>query len=182
MSKKNSGNLSSILVLTVICLVISAALVGTYQLTEPIIAANKAVGNEELAELLPESNGALTAVVTEKLPGVLEILGADNGEGYIFTVTEKGFGGEMNAMVGVNKEGKVTGIKIIDHGETPNLGTQAFEPDYLDQFLGSASITLKGEEGKTQIDAVTGATVSSTAVFRFVDAALQQFQKMGGGV
>lgn len=183
MSKnKNSGTISSILVLTIICLVITAALVGTYQVTKPIIEANKAVGNEEYAELLPESEGAVSEVIADKLPGIENILAADNGEGYIFTVVGKGFGGDIEALVGVNKEGEVTGFKVNEQSETPNLGTQAFDPEFVDQFIGGSSFTISGEDGKTQIDAIAGATVSCDAVFGLIDAALQQFQKMGGGV
>ncbi len=180
--KKNGGTLTPVVVLTVICLLITGALVATYQVTAPIIEANKAVGNEELAVILPESGGAVSEIVADKLPDIQTILAADNGEGFIFTVVKKGFGGEIEALVGVNKKGEVTGIKINEQSETPNLGTKALEEDHLSKFIGNSSITMSDESGKTQIDAITGATVSSTAVFNIVDAALQQFQKMGGGV
>lgn len=179
--KHERGGVVSILVLTIICLVISGALVGTYQVTKPIIDANKALGNAALAELLPESEGMLSEINTDKLEDIGEIFEADNGAGYVIGVVDKGFGGEMSLMVGVNKAGKVSGIKVTEHNETPNLGTKALEEDYLAQYEGKGDITISGEDGKEQVDAVAGATVSSEAVFRAVDKALQQFHKMGGG-
>lgn len=180
--KKNNSTLSSILVLTIICLVVTGALVATYQVTAPIIEANKEVGGDALADLLPGSGGAFSEVVADMNDGILEVLAADNGEGFIFTVSVKGFGGEILGMVGVNKDNEVTGVEIVEHAETPDLGTQAFEPEFIEQFIGSTAITIKGEDGKTQIDAVAGATISCDAVFKLVDAALQQFDKMGGSV
>lgn len=118
---------------------------------------------------------------TELSPGIIEVYEADNKSGYVFTTQDKGFGGKMTVMVGVSNEGAITGVKVTGHSETPGLGTKAMTKEYLAQYQGQVAVTRSNESDKTQIDAVTGATVSSNAIFRAVEASLAQFEMMGGG-
>lgn len=170
------------LVLLLICLVITAALAGTYQVTKPIIdEINFRNANLARGEVLPDGEGAFTQLETELSPGIIEVYEADNKSGYVFTTQDKGFGGKMTVMVGVSNEGAITGVKVTGHSETPGLGTKAMTKEYLAQYLGQVAVTRSNESDKTQIDAVTGATVSSNAIFRAVEASLAQFEMMGGG-
>ncbi len=174
--------LAPTLVLFLICLVITAALAGTYQVTKPIIdEINIKNANIARGEVLPEGEGAFSQIETDLSAGILEIYQADNKAGYVITAEDKGFGGKMTLMVGIDNDGKISGVKVTGHGETPGLGTKAMTVDYLSQYKGEIAVTRTNEGDKTQIDAVTGATVSSNAIFRGVEASLAQFEKIGGG-
>jgi electron transport complex protein RnfG len=169
------------LVLFLICLVITAALAITYQITKPIIEEiNIKNANLSRNEVLPDANGAFTKNDIETSPKIAEVYGADNNSGFVFTAIDKGFGGEIIVMVGIDDNGEVTGVKVTKHAETPGLGTKAMTLDYLSQYKGKASVTRTDEADKDQIDAVTGATVSSNAIFRAVESSLSQFEEIGG--
>ena len=94
-----------------------------------------------------------------------------------------GFNGTVTMMVGVDNDGKVTGISIISHTETAGLGaTAAADTDagraFRDQFIGmsgTVSVTKDGGE----VDALTGATITSRAVCKGVNAALACAANLG---
>ncbi len=170
------------LVLFLICLVITVALAGTYQITKPIIdEINMKNANIARGEIFPDGEGAFTEIEADAVDGIIEIYGADNKTGYVFTVQDKGFGGKMTVMVGINQNGEISGVKVTNHTETPGLGTKAMTVDYLSQYKEKTAVTRTNAEGKTQIDAVTGATLSSNAIFRAVETSLKQYEKVGGG-
>lgn len=169
------------LVLFTICLVITAALAITYQVTKPIIEEIN-IKNANLArgEVMAQAEGAFSQVDMDLNDGVVELYKADNNTGYVLTSLDKGFGGTMTIMVGLEDDGSITGVKVTAHSETPGLGTKAMTVDYLSQYNGEISVTRSNETDKTQIDAVTGATVTSDAVFRAVEKSLEQFKQIGG--
>ena len=81
-----------------------------------------------------------------------------------------GFGGSMTMVVGVDLDGKVTGIAVTSHRETLDMGTPALEQEYLHRFVGrSGTLSLNGSN---RIDAVSGATVTSKAIITGVNRAL----------
>ncbi|MGI6751603.1 MAG: RnfABCDGE type electron transport complex subunit G [Anaerovoracaceae bacterium] len=168
-------------VLVLICLVITGALAITYQMTEPVIAAiNEKNANEARAVVLPSgADGGFSAQEGNFVDGVKEVFAANNGTGIAYTSEDKGFGGSLTVMTGVDDQGKITGVKVTKHTETPGLGTKAMTVEYLEQYIGQSAITRSGAADKTQIDAVTGATVTSDAVFRAVEKALAQDGKGG---
>lgn len=88
--------------------------------------------------------------------------------GYCVEVSPKGFGGAINLMVGVNPNGKVTGVTVLDHGETPGLGAKAENSDFLDQYVGKSGRIVVGSD----INAITGATITSKAVTEGVNTAM----------
>ncbi len=169
------------LVLLLICLVITAALAVTYQITKPIIdEINIINANIARGEVFADGEGSFSLVEGEFAANIIEVYEANNGAGYVFTALDKGFGGKMTVMVGISKSGEITGAKVTSHAETPGLGTKAMTPEYLAQYKGQISVTRTDESDKTQIDAVTGATITSNAVFRAVEASLEQFEQLGG--
>ena len=94
--------------------------------------------------------------------------------GYIFTVTEGGYGGDITVMVGVNNDGTVKAVEIIDVStETVGLGQNAAKPDFYSAFAGmGADIKVtKNEPGENEIKAITGATITSQAVTDAVNTA-----------
>ena len=92
--------------------------------------------------------------------------------GYVAEVTTNGFGGAISLVVGVSPEGAVTGVAVIDHSETPNVGSKVVDDQsVLDQFIGmTGEITVNS--GDNAFDAVSGATVSSKAATAAVNAAV----------
>lgn len=170
------------IVLVLICTVVTAALSLTYQMTSPVIEKiNAEKADLARSEVLPSgSDGGFAKAEVSLEANVVEIYQASNGSGLAFTTVDKGFGGEITVMTGIDASGAITGIRVMKHTETPGLGTKAMTPEYLAQYLGQQAITISGEAGETEIDAITGATITSHAVFRAVDAAVNQFNVMGG--
>jgi len=169
------------LVLLSICLVVTAALAFTFQLTAPVIEKiNLANANEARSEILPQSEGDFSPIDAPLSENVVEVYKANNGTGKVFTVHDKGFGGQITVMVGIDNEGAITGVKVTEHSETPGLGTKAMTPEYLSQYIGQKAVTRENEPGETQIDAITGATITSNAVYRSVETALAQNKSLGG--
>ena len=88
--------------------------------------------------------------------------------GYVIEVSADGYAGEMLLWVGVTEDGTVSGVTVRDHAETFGLGGQAqHDAKFLLQFLGTGGDAAVGEN----VDALTGATVTSKAVARAVNAA-----------
>ena len=85
----------------------------------------------------------------------------------------KGYGGPVGVMVGIGADGKLTGIGITSHSETPGLGARATEPAFCEQFAGMewASAKTVGD-----IDAISGATITSGAVVDAVNQATAVFE------
>lgn len=169
------------LILLLICLVVTATLAYTYQLTAPIIAEiNMKNANIARNEVLPQGQGDFSKIEAQLPENVREVYQAKNGAGMVFTTLDKGFGGQIEVMVGLDSQGAITGVKVTQHTETPGLGTKAMTPEYLSQYQGKTAITRTGETNKTQIDAITGATLSSNGIFRATNTALEQFKALGG--
>ncbi len=84
--------------------------------------------------------------------------------GYTFIASGSGYGGDIDILVGLNNSFEIKGVSILSQTETPGLGARIIESSFTDQFKGLSvnDITLKSEGGK--IDAITGATISSSAV------------------
>ena len=84
--------------------------------------------------------------------------------GYAFLALGKGYGGDIVILVGLENETIIKGISIISQKETPGLGARISENSFMDKFVGLSidDIALRREGG--QIDAITGATISSGAV------------------
>ena len=94
-----------------------------------------------------------------------------------------GFGGTITMMVGIDLEGKVTGISIISHTETAGLGSVAGDNSakgqaFRDSFIGlSGSVSTSKDGGEA--DTITGATITSRAICDGVNAALEFVRRMG---
>ncbi len=95
--------------------------------------------------------------------------------GYALTLATKGYAGDILLMVGVSREGVVSGVQILGHQETPGLGARATESSFLDQFHGKSTPPLKVVKPPSRedgIQAITGATITTRGVARGVDKAL----------
>lgn len=92
--------------------------------------------------------------------------------GYVAEVAAGGFNGNVSMVVGIDMDGRVTGVSVTQHTETKGVGTKVTDdPNVLNRFTGmSGVITLN--TGDNRFDGVTGATVSGRAVTAGVNAAL----------
>lgn len=94
--------------------------------------------------------------------------------GIAYEAKSTGYHGDIELMVGMDPEGKLTGISIIKHTETPGLGARIIEPKFTDQFKGlSGELKLTSQGGK--VDAVSGATISSKGAINAVNEAIKFF-------
>ena len=89
--------------------------------------------------------------------------------GYIFTVTTKeGYGGEITLAVGINTQGVFTGYEVLAIDETPGLGMKASEDEFKSQFEGKEANgiqwTKTGATSDNEIDAISGATITTKAI------------------
>lgn len=104
----------------------------------------------------------------------------DEINGYAFKlVTKEGYGGEIELIVGINSDATISGIDIIKHSETPGLGANADSDKFKNQYKGKPTEQLTvvkgGGASDTEIDALSGATISSRAVTNAVNVASQYF-------
>ena len=178
--------ISPILVLVIICFVTTFLLAFTYGVTAPIIAENTAkAASEARMELLPEGDsfsdaGADLYVLEEGKVYATEVYTADNGAGMVVTVKSNSYGGMLTAMVGINSNGEITGVKVTDHADTPGVGTKAHAAEHLSQYEGLTELGSDVIKSDPSVQHVTGASVSSGAVHKAVYCALAQFDAMGG--
>ena len=109
--------------------------------------------------------------------------------GYIITVTDgEGYNGNIQFTVGVNAEGAVTGVSFLQITESPGLGMNArddasFTKQYEGKAVEAFTVVKTGAASDEEIDALSGATITSKAVTGGVNAALAYFnQVLKGGV
>ena len=161
------------LTLLVITAVVAALLAGVNAITAPIIAkANEAKTQEAINAVLP--GGGDSVAFNDATGLVTNVYASDTG--YAVQVTPSGFDGEIDMMVGIDKDGKVLGISIISHTETAGLGAVAAANNakgeaFREQFVGmSGSVAVSKDGG--EVDALTGATITSRAICDGINAAL----------
>lgn len=145
-------------VLVIICILVTGALAFTYGITAPTIQKNL----EEQERLAAE-----------------EVLG--NVQGVALKAQVKSYGGKLLAIVGISLDGEVTGVKVLSHTDTPGLGTQPMKVDYLKQYIGLTELNADHINDDPAVDAVTGATISSNAIYHAVQQALVEYKESGGG-
>lgn len=169
--KKNFNEIvKPVLVLVCICLVVTALLAYINSVTSPIIAkAEQEKTEQAMSEVLTEAEG-FRPVEIDNLPDrVTEIYSAENGSGYVFMLTTKGYGGDMKLICGIKSDGTIEQCKTLSHAETSGLGSKTAEDPYRNQYCGKSSDTL------SEVDAITGATISSTAYKNAIEDAFKAF-------
>ncbi|MCQ2454176.1 MAG: RnfABCDGE type electron transport complex subunit G, partial [Clostridia bacterium] len=167
------------LLLTLICVIAAGLLAATYNMTKPQIEANTAAKAEEARKaLLPE---ATSFEYDEESNVYVAKNAAGEVIGYTTTVPTNGFGGEIEITVGVEPDGTITGISVggANFSETAGLGARAKEAAFQDQFAGkTAPVALTKDDG--EIDALTAATITSKAVIRGVNDAMNKLSEAAG--
>lgn len=155
--------------------------------TAPLIEINNQKKiTDALAAIMPEAKNfeEITDVseydgIAKKYDGEIQnlyIAKSENGEnaGVCAIVETKGYDSGLTTAVGVNNN-KVTAIEIISHNETPGLGANAAKPEFTEQFSGKEKgiEAVKNGASENDIDAISGATLTSKGVTRSVNCVLE---------
>lgn len=189
---KNAGIL---LAITVIAGFILGAV---YQITKgPIAEAEAAAAMEAYKEVFADAADfteievkadALTAggITGSDIDKVMEAKGADGSVlGYVFVITNhEGYAGDIQFTLGVSMDGTTNGISILAISETPGLGMEAenvLKPQFAGKKAAQFQYTKTGAVSEDQIDAISGATITTNAVTNGVNAGLYYFQNVLGG-
>ena len=168
--------------LLAITAIVAACLAGVNSITAPIIEELNAQKTQEaIMAVLPSGFDTVIEDYTDETGLVSKVYqGAD---GYALEVLPSGFDNTITMMVGIDNEGKVLGISIVSHTETAGLGavaaaaTSAGEA-FRAQFVGTSGSVAVSKDGG-QLDAITGATITSRAVCTGVNAALACVANLG---
>ncbi len=120
--------------------------------------------------------------IKENKPEVKEIYEAldssGNTIGYTISLDTKGYGGNIELLVGISVENKVAGIKVLSHSETPGLGAKAAEPEFQSRFVDKSAedeLTVVKEETSSdnEVQAISSATITSKGVMNGVNLAIE---------
>ncbi len=103
--------------------------------------------------------------------------------GVIITVTDRdGYGGNIKMTVGIDMEGTITGLEILEISETAGLGMKAADKEFRNQYVGiNADEVVYTKNGKTEaneIDAISSATITTAAVTDGVNGAITVYKEL----
>lgn len=184
------------LILCAITLVAGACLGGVYEITKaPIAAAEleaKSVAYrtvlpdaaefvaDDLTDVIASANGEIAGMGFGNVTVDEAVTGVDASGtpvGYVVTSTSNdGYGGAITVSVGIKADGTVNGIEFLTIGETAGLGMNAQKPEWKGQYAGrnveQFSVTKSGAAADNEINAISGATITSNAVTGAVNAAI----------
>lgn len=190
------GFMKDALILFGITLVAGACLGGVYGMTESVIAQRELDAKEEayrtvlaeaasfeaddMTDLLAKANeeiaglGYGNVVLDEAVTGVD---GSGAPVGYVVTATSKdGYGGNITVSVGIQADGTVAGVEFLTLAETAGLGMNAQKPEWKGQYSGknvdAFAVTKNGASADNEINAISGATITSNAVTGAVNGAV----------
>jgi len=179
--------IAPVVVLVVICMIVTAALALTYGVSNPIIEKNaKKTADATRTRLLPDAD-AFTEYKGKLFKEndkvyVEDVYTSNNNTGIVATVKTSSFGGALTMMVGIGKDGSITGVTVTDHSDTPGVGTKNWDDNNnVKVYAGKTSADLKESNIKSsKIEYVSGASVSGNAIYLGVKCALHQYEEMGG--
>lgn len=184
-------------ILLIVCAVAAASLGYTNAVTYDRIQEQQVIaGNEARKAVLPDAeaferldDSTLSTIRSNaKYSFVTEVYIAKAGEnivGYAVKAVPKGYGGNIDVVVGVTADGSVQGIRVGNNSETPGLGKNAETPKFQDQFIrktwdSAINVIKSGTPKDNQIAAISGATITSGAVTAGVNQALEVAKELSG--
>lgn len=166
-----------IVVLVIICIVVTGALAATNGVTAPIItAATQEAERAARSELLPEAED-FEPVTGVEVANVSAIYKSTNDVGVVITSSAKGYGGDVVVMTAITPDGTIKQIKVTEQSETKGIGSNVVStPSYWERYEGvSAGQALVLNQ---DIDAYSGATISSKAVLSAVNSAIEAYNQI----
>ncbi len=184
--KKNDDVFSLIWKLGIICIAVALILSVTDLITADKIAQmEKEASESAMAALIPadEYNEIDNSILGQDADtNLFEVKTADTVVGYIVETVAKGYGGEVKVMTAISPDKKIIAVNVLSAAdETPGLGLNITKSAFYEQFNGKTEGVTVVRNGanpeKNEIDAVTGATVSSKAVKSCVEEAFTALNK-----
>ncbi len=183
------------IVLTIIAVVAALCLAVTNEVTKDVIARQAEAEAEAARKALVPEADSFEPLEAENVDSLYRGVKAGEAIGYVAQVTVTGFGGPVEVTVGTKAgEAVLTGIKVggSSFSETAGLGAKSKEPQFMDQFAGvkapvMLSDDVENDTDAQEIDAITAATITSSAVVRGVNQAVDAiapyagFEKQQGG-
>ena len=166
-----------IAVLACICLVVTALLAFVNTVTQPIIAeAEEKAAAEARSEVLKEAKDFEKVTLDEMPEGVTDIFKGSGESGYVIMMSQKGYGGDIKLICGIRNDGTIEAVKTLSHSETSGIGSKVVDngSGYREKFEG------KSEKDYSDVDAVTGATISSTAYRKALASAFEAYNAVKG--
>lgn len=108
----------------------------------------------------------------------------ENTIGYVMSmVAKEGYGGDISFVLGVKTSGEITGLSVLSHSETAGLGANCTSQEFQAQFENlqgpTIAYTKEGKNGNNQIDALSGATITTKALTNAVNSGLEFLQEKG---
>ncbi len=182
--KKKDSIFRMVLVLTIICVVSAFAVSWIYNITkEPIAKQKRLEMIKAIKAVLPK--GVANDPLKDKVVvgGRTVYIGRDkNGKiiGVAFKcITNQGYGGRIEIMLGLDTQGTITAIQILSHSETPGLGAKIDEPWFKNQFKGRnlKNTVWKVKKDGGDIDQISGATISPRAVTKAIYLGLKFYER-----
>ena len=155
------------------------------ELTKDVIAQNAKMSKEDVAYILP---GATTIAdfefdkeSEEFITEAYEISSDSEVIGHAIKAVSKGYGGEIDVLVGIKVDGSLGGVKVLSQAETPGLGAkieeEKFTSQYKEKAISEGLKVVKGSKSKdNEVEAITGATISSNAVTKAVNDAINFYK------
>ncbi len=164
------------IVLFVICIVAAFLLAVTNTVTAPKIAEVEDDNEAKSRQIVFAEAAAFGKESTNDGIKLVPALDKDGKTiGYVVVTVQKGYGGDISVMTGVDLDGKVTGVNILSMSETAGLGANASKESFLKQFVDKIAgiVVTKNAPAENEIKALTGATITSKAVTEAVNAAIE---------
>ena len=175
--KNNTASLiiKMAVLLMVICAVVSAVLGAVNMVTAPVIADIAAAKTTAAYnEVLPSAAGYEAVDYTDA--NVTAV--AKCAEGTVVEVSISGSQSMLALAIGVDNDGVITGVSVIDHGETPGLGAKSTEAEWRAQFAGQTSGLALDKKGG-EVVPLTGATITSQAIVDACQIAIDTAANVG---
>ncbi|MCI6277171.1 MAG: RnfABCDGE type electron transport complex subunit G [Clostridium sp.] len=182
--KKEKSIIQLGLILLVITAIAGLILGVVYNVTKDSIANQEKLANENAMKALLTDADSFTKKDMSLPASVLEVNEGKKGSesvGYAIKVSSKGYGGQIQLMVGIDKSGKLAGIQILSQSETAGLGANCTNPEFYGQYAGKSIEkdieVVKTEGNDSQIKAITGATITSKGVTTGVNEAVKFYKE-----
>lgn len=199
MSNKKSGILKNVVVLLAVTFVSVLLLAVVNQVTaRPIALAEIEARNavyqmvfedaknfseiKNLDKLIEEHSKKSSSVCT--INDAMTALDENSQEiGFVIAATSpNGYGGDIQIAVGITNNGVITDFSVVSHSETAGLGSNATKPEFSSQFSGKPAQELEytktGAKEENQIDAISGATITTNAVTQATNAAIEFYNNV----
>lgn len=177
------SNIKPVLVLSVICTLVCALLIVTYNLTyvdtsgvitDKLGNACVSIDGESEYELVTDR--ASVGLDAEEYEEITKIVKNKKTNTYLYEVVVSGYADDgIDVVVGIDDKGAVKGISIMALQETPGLGTKINDKAFLDKFIGANSditITKNPPSTDNEVQAITSATYSSKGLAKAVNLAI----------